>query len=88
MSSKRLLLTLFGSKGCGLCHEAKESILNVRRAIPFEFQEVDIHQPEHKKRWEKYTFDIPVVHLNGEEILMHAVDETKLAEQLKKRMNE
>ncbi|KAK9766784.1 hypothetical protein K7432_003860 [Basidiobolus ranarum] len=88
MSSKRLLLTLFGSKGCGLCHEAKDALLKVKKLVPFELQEIDIHQPENQKRWEKYTFDIPVVHLNGEEILMHRVDETKLTEQLKKKLAE
>ncbi|KAK9763884.1 hypothetical protein K7432_009070 [Basidiobolus ranarum] len=88
MSSKRMLLTLFGSKGCDLCHEAKNTLLKVRKIYPFEFKEIDIQQPENRKKWEKYTFDIPVLHLNGEEIMMHSVDETKLTDTLKKKLAE
>ncbi|KAJ3127180.1 hypothetical protein HK098_006632 [Nowakowskiella sp. JEL0407] len=48
--------------------------------VPFEIEEIDIDAPKFRKTWMKYTYDVPVIHLNGKEFMMHGVDE-KIMEQ-------
>ncbi|XP_023372498.1 glutaredoxin-like protein C5orf63 homolog isoform X2 [Otolemur garnettii] len=68
------VLTLFTKDPCPLCEEAKEFIL----------QEVDITLPENSTWYERYKFDIPVFHLNGQFLMMHRVNTSKLEKQLLK----
>lgn len=50
----------------------------------FILQEVDITLPENSAWYERYKFDIPVFHLNGQFLMMHRVDIPKLEKQLQK----
>ncbi|KAK1345011.1 hypothetical protein QTO34_013715 [Cnephaeus nilssonii] len=50
----------------------------------FILQEVDITLPENSDWYERYKFDIPVFHLNGEFLMMHRVNISKLEKQLRK----
>lgn len=50
----------------------------------FVLQEVDITLPENSAWYERYKFDIPVFHLNGQFLMMHRVDISKLEKQLQK----
>ncbi|XP_037658029.1 glutaredoxin-like protein C5orf63 homolog isoform X2 [Choloepus didactylus] len=68
------VLTIFTKDPCPLCDEAKEFIL----------QEVDITLPENSAWYERYKFDIPVFHLNGQFLMMHRVNISKLEKQLLK----
>uniref|UniRef100_A0A3B4Z7L8 Glutaredoxin-like protein n=1 Tax=Stegastes partitus TaxID=144197 RepID=A0A3B4Z7L8_9TELE len=53
---------------CPLCDEAKEVLQ------PFKHRQVDISLPENKLWWDKYKWDIPVFHLNGQFAMKHRVD--------------
>ncbi|OLL24395.1 Glutaredoxin-like protein C5orf63 [Neolecta irregularis DAH-3] len=75
-------LALFSHPSCSLCHSAKTSILNVRNRIPFEFEEINIKLPKNKKFHDMYAFDVPVLHINDEEKLMHKITEQDLEKQL------
>ncbi|KAJ3364245.1 hypothetical protein GGF32_002216 [Allomyces javanicus] len=83
-SARRLLqVSLFKTKDCGLCEEAKHVIQTVQKRaakenVPFELREVDIHDPESKGAYLKYMFDVPVVHLQDTLWGMHRVDAGKL----------
>lgn len=50
----------------------------VRARLPFELESVDITSAGNERWFESYKNHIPVVHLNGEEIFRHRVDERKL----------
>ena len=50
----------------------------------FILQEVDITLPENSAWYQRYKFDIPVFHLNGQFLMMHRVDISKLEKQLQK----
>jgi hypothetical protein len=50
----------------------------------FILQEVDITLPENSAWYERYKFDIPVFHLNGQFLMMHRVNTSKLEKQLLK----
>ncbi|KAJ1911216.1 hypothetical protein IWQ60_010244 [Tieghemiomyces parasiticus] len=78
MSAGRRLLTLFTSNSCSLCAEAKQALLTVRKQVPFDLKEVDIHTPENRKECEKYTFDIPVLHIDHKYAMKHRINQEKL----------
>ncbi|XP_022349249.1 glutaredoxin-like protein C5orf63 homolog [Enhydra lutris kenyoni] len=83
-ASKTILpvLTLFTKDPCPLCDEAKEILEPYKNRVIL--QEVDITLPENSAWYERYKFDIPVFHLNGQFLMMHRVDISKLEKQLQK----
>ncbi|XP_006886092.1 PREDICTED: glutaredoxin-like protein C5orf63 homolog [Elephantulus edwardii] len=76
------VLTLFTKDPCPLCDEAKEVLKPYNNR--FILQEVDITLPENAAWYERYKFDIPVFHLNGQFLMMHRVNISKLEKQLLK----
>lgn len=76
------VLTLFTKDPCPLCDEAKEALKPYKDR--FILQEVDITLPENSTWYERYRFDIPVFHLNGQFLMMHRVNTSKLEKQLLK----
>ncbi|KAA0703674.1 Glutaredoxin-like protein C5orf63 -like protein [Triplophysa tibetana] len=76
------VLTLFTKHPCPLCDEAKEILEPYKHR--FELQEVDISLPENSVWMDRYRFDIPVFHLNGQFLMMHRVNTTLLDRALKK----
>ncbi|KAJ1975532.1 hypothetical protein H4R35_003102 [Dimargaris xerosporica] len=78
MSSALRLLTLFTSKTCPLCWEAKQTLVDLQKQIPFNLEEVDIHARENATEWQKYTFDIPVLHIDHRFAMQHRIDGAKL----------
>ncbi|XP_020865273.1 glutaredoxin-like protein C5orf63 homolog isoform X2 [Phascolarctos cinereus] len=83
-ASKKTLpvLTLFTKDPCPLCDEAKEVLKPLKNR--FILQEVDITLPENSAWYDRYKFDIPVFHLNGQFLMMHKVNFSKLEKNLKK----
>lgn len=63
--------------GCSLCVVAKKALTPYANRL--EFVEVDITLPENKPWFEKYKYEIPVVHFCGQFLMKHRVD-TKLLE--------
>lgn len=61
-------LTLYAKTGCSLCDKAKVVIEEVRgneklnKKISIQY--VDITDPMNKEFWDKYCFDVPVLHLD------------------------
>ncbi|GBC00422.1 hypothetical protein RclHR1_03850020 [Rhizophagus clarus] len=79
-SMRRILLTLFTSKSCSLCVDAK----NVIGHIPFDFEQKDVKAPENLNWFEMYKYDIPVLHLNDQFILKHRIEQDELEKILRK----
>lgn len=77
-------ITLFTKNDCGLCGGVLFVIQKVRRAIPFDLELVDITAPGQEAWLDAYENDIPVVHLNDQEIFRHRIDEASLRRLLKK----
>lgn len=57
-------ITLFTRANCGLCVRARSALSNVWDARPFEFQEIDIIQPEAQAWRNLYDLDVPVIHIS------------------------
>lgn len=75
-------ISFFTKPDCSLCRSALYVIERVRVHTPFELDCVDISTPGNEKWFDAYKNDIPVVHLNGQEIFRHHVDERRLRELL------
>jgi glutaredoxin len=76
------VVTFFTKPDCTLCHGALYVVKRVRVDVPFDLEIVDISATGSENWWDAYRNDIPVVHLNGEEIFRHRVDERRLRELL------
>ncbi|KAE8635480.1 hypothetical protein XENTR_v10002636 [Xenopus tropicalis] len=48
----------------------------------FVLEQVDITQPENAAWYDRYKYDIPVFHLNGQFLMMHKVNIKKLEKHL------
>jgi glutaredoxin-like protein DUF836 len=69
-------LTLYGKPGCCLCDDARAEIAAVRQAREFELSEVDVSVDP--RLWRDYGERIPVVEIDGEEVLELHVDRAEL----------
>jgi hypothetical protein len=76
VSSARPRVTLYSRTTCGLCDEARETVLSVRSEVPFDFEEVFIDGREDLER--AYGLRVPVVAVDGEERFELHVDPTDL----------
>ncbi|XP_019372399.1 PREDICTED: glutaredoxin-like protein C5orf63 homolog [Gavialis gangeticus] len=81
-STNTPVLTLFTKKPCPLCDEAKEVLEPYKNRLIL--QEVDITLPDNVAWYDKYKYDIPVFHLNGQFLMKHRVDIQKFENQLAK----
>lgn len=59
-AKKATTVTVYSSKNCGLCVEAKEVISKVQEKIPFTLIEEDIYSKGNEKWRQIYKYDIPV----------------------------
>ena len=66
------VLTLYGKPGCCLCDDARSAIDSVRRNHELELREVDVSLDPGLER--DYGERIPVVAIDGEEVLELRVD--------------
>ncbi|XP_048877091.1 glutaredoxin-like protein C5orf63 homolog [Brienomyrus brachyistius] len=76
------VLTLFTKDPCPLCEEAKQDLEPYKHR--FLLQEVDITLPENSVWLDRYKFDIPVFHMNGQFLMMHRVNIAILEKRLEK----
>ncbi|KAM9330925.1 glutaredoxin-like protein C5orf63 homolog [Gastrophryne carolinensis] len=80
--NEKPVLTLFTKDPCPLCDEAKEVLMPFMER--FVLEQVDITLPENSAWYERYKYDIPVFHLNGQFLMMHRVNLKKLEKSLSK----
>lgn len=64
-------VTLFTREGCTLCDKVKDVLVHVRQSHPHSLDQIDITDDQHADWFDRYKYDIPVLHLNGEYWLKH-----------------
>ena len=69
-------LTLYGKPGCCLCDEARVEVAAVRAGRDLDVTEVDVSADP--RLWRAYGERIPVVEIDGEEVLELHVDRAEL----------
>ncbi|KAK0561523.1 hypothetical protein OC861_005771 [Tilletia horrida] len=68
----------------------KMELKKVQKEHPFELATYDIHDktlPEQAKWQKKYIFDIPVLHVDGQEVLRHRITDKSRVKLLKALQN-
>jgi hypothetical protein len=58
-------IKLFTKEGCTLCDKVKDVLLDIRESYPHSLILMDITDRCYEQWYEKYKFDIPVLHING-----------------------
>ncbi|CAI7573631.1 unnamed protein product [Penicillium pancosmium] len=71
-------LTLFTRAGCGLCDNAKKTVVQLHQRRPFEFVETYIDEPGNKKWKDVYDFDVPEADLSDARKLFHRMTEQEV----------
>ena len=64
---------LFTKAGCTLCDKAKEVLADIAKEQPHALEAVDITDPDKRQWWDKYKYDIPVLHINGKYWAKHRI---------------
>jgi glutaredoxin len=77
-----LTVTLYTKADCGLCREAEVMLRRLQPVIRFELEIVDIDADDvaHARYWAR----IPVVAVDGEEVVVAPLDERRLVSALRR----
>lgn len=59
------IVSLYTKEGCTLCDKAVDVLKSVRDDQPHTLKAVDITDDDKEIFWDKYKWDIPVLHING-----------------------
>jgi glutaredoxin len=73
-------VTLYGKPGCHLCEEAHAVVADVRQRHPFDLEEIDITRDPSLEAL--YRERIPVIKIDGEEVLELVIEATELEKAL------
>ncbi|MBC7473565.1 MAG: glutaredoxin family protein [Candidatus Sericytochromatia bacterium] len=83
MMTKQIIVEIFSKPNCHLCDDLKQIIKKVHQDTEFIIKEIDITKDE--LLFEKYKYEIPVVHINGLIAFKYRVDENEFRKKLKAR---
>lgn len=75
-------LTLYTKDSCPLCDELVEQLHRQNFMHRLKLEKVYITEPENKDFYERYRYDIPVLHLNGQFLCKHRLDANLLESKL------
>lgn len=76
------IVRLFTKEGCTLCDKVKEKLELLRDEIPHSLEAVDITDDEHVIWYEKYKYDIPVLHVGRDYWTKHRITSVEAREGL------
>lgn len=84
--SNPIRVTIYSRADCHLCDQARRTVeSSVRRlSLPVVIQEVDIDSDRELAR--RYSNDVPVIAIDGEEAFQHSVDEEAFATAVRARV--
>ncbi|BFZ61103.1 hypothetical protein YB2330_002161 [Saitoella coloradoensis] len=88
--TSRLLprVTLFHHPACQLCLNASAALTSIQSRLPantFTLERINIHEDGNEKWKEVYGWDVPVIHLGEERVLMHRIGEGDVERVLRER---
>ena len=64
-------VTLFTKEGCTLCDKVKDVLVDLRETHPHSLSQIDITDQEHSSWYDKYKYDIPILHIEGRYWIKH-----------------
>lgn len=71
------LVELYTKEGCTLCDDAKAVLESCRDGAPHALTAVDITDADKTEWFDKYKYDIPVLHIDGKYWTKHRVTQTE-----------
>ena len=82
--TSNVTITLFTKEGCTLCDQVKDVLLELHQQDPGNYahtlRAVDITDDDQRDYYEKYKYDIPVLHLNGQYWTKHRLTREEAVE--------
>lgn len=63
-SIPHIVITLFTKESCTLCDKVKETLYDIRCDYPHTLLAVDITDADQNQVYQRYKYDIPVLHIN------------------------
>eukprot|EP00815_Leptocylindrus_aporus_P007501 CAMPEP_0116060052 /NCGR_PEP_ID=MMETSP0322-20121206/6174_1 /TAXON_ID=163516 /ORGANISM="Leptocylindrus danicus var. apora, Strain B651" /LENGTH=153 /DNA_ID=CAMNT_0003544575 /DNA_START=198 /DNA_END=659 /DNA_ORIENTATION=- len=78
--SSAISVTLFTKEGCTLCDKVKDVLVEVKEDEPHSLHAIDITDDEHVEWFNRYKYDIPVLHINGEYWIKHRLTKEEALE--------
>ena len=82
-SSPAPIVELFTKANCPLCDDAKAVLQQCATDVPHSLVAVDITDSENRAWWERYKYDIPVLHLDGAYWAKHRIEAGQCAQALR-----
>jgi glutaredoxin len=76
-------IRLFTKEGCTLCDKVKDTLQSLREELPHSLEAVDITDLGHEDWYEKYKYDIPVLHVGDQYWIKHRISEEEAREGLR-----
>ena len=76
-------VTLYTRRGCHLCDEAKQAIVEARRRSAFDYEELDIDADPDLQRL--YNEEVPVIMIDGRKAFKHRLTAEELLKKLAAR---
>eukprot|EP00551_Chaetoceros_affinis_P002975 CAMPEP_0203651280 /NCGR_PEP_ID=MMETSP0088-20131115/26989_1 /ASSEMBLY_ACC=CAM_ASM_001087 /TAXON_ID=426623 /ORGANISM="Chaetoceros affinis, Strain CCMP159" /LENGTH=161 /DNA_ID=CAMNT_0050510367 /DNA_START=58 /DNA_END=544 /DNA_ORIENTATION=+ len=74
---------LYTKEGCSLCDKAKDVLVLLREEEPHSLEAIDITDPDKTELFDKYKWDIPVLHIDGSYWTKHRLTAEEALEALK-----
>lgn len=74
-------ITLYEKPGCCLCDDARALLEELAGNVEFELREIDIR--DDPALFQRYRYRIPVIAIDGSEVLEGRIDATDLAHALR-----
>ena len=87
-SQVRLKLYITGTRSQTLCFDLLVHPPPAHTHTQFHYTETYIDDPENREWFERYRYDIPVIHLDGKFLMQHRVSEGQLRRALEKSRRE
>ncbi|MFQ5900345.1 MAG: glutaredoxin family protein [Thermodesulfobacteriota bacterium] len=78
--SKEAIVTIYTSKDCCLCEEAKKIIKDTKKDRSFSIREIDIATD--KENMDRFKEEVPVIFINERKAFKYRVDKERLIERL------
>lgn len=82
------LFTLYTGPHCTLCDDLSEQLDILQDSVPFEYQKVNIRDPDQLEARRLYQYDIPVLTLDSAVVMKHRYSENLIKQAIEKWQNQ
>ena len=81
------VVQLYTKEGCTLCDKVSNVLRSVRKECPHSLDAIDITDLDKTEVYDKYKWDIPVLHMNGKYWTKHKLDVKEAVDALTRATN-